>query len=47
MRQRTDYLALLERLVRVESPSHDAAAGQQLANLLEAELRSRGGGGER
>ena len=40
--QRIDYLALLERLVAAESPSHDAAAGQRLAALLDTELRHRG-----
>jgi glutamate carboxypeptidase len=40
--QRTAYLALLERLVTAESPSHDAAAGQRLADLLVRELEQRG-----
>jgi glutamate carboxypeptidase len=40
--RRAEYLGLLERLVMVESPSHDAAAGQRLADLLAEELQGRG-----
>lgn len=36
--QRADFLDLLERLVRVESPSHDLAAQQAVLAIFEAEF---------